>query len=348
MRTEVTNVPLQFLDRRRVYVCDADGKHAAKRIKVKFECVGFSQPDEIVGLARRLNATKRKRGRPRKYVALELSAHPSDEIKSKDSFRSKAEMKRVADEILKEFHGVYALVGYHGLRDIHVLILNWGRTGLGLKAYLPNRSRPKRVLVAIVDRVEREINEERKAKGEVLLRPMEEVRAKNRKSRRRHPMHEQIAEHLPLDNESTVADILRAIQECGWQGVVRGRKISVAFSPSRPPKRFELDLFLRGALRAWQNLQKKRRQEKEKLLPPFEKLTAQVHIFVQTGNMAEWAWQWLEARDDAIRPSEQLEPFLACASIPEANELKETMGHANEILADRKLDREGPARRDEW
>ncbi len=301
-------------------------------------CIGFNHPGDLVGVVLRLMAAPVGPGRPRKFVGLEMTAHPSDTAKRKNSFRSRKEMKRVTLEVVKEFHIRYALIGLHGLRDIHILAINWGPTGLALKSYLPNRSRPKRVLVAVVDRVEREINRERAAKKKALLRPMVEVQSAKRKALGRPPMHELLAKHLPLDREPEVVEILRAIRDCGWYGVVKGQKVSISFSPARLPKHFELDLFLRGARRE-RRLRKERREEKERLAM-LEKLTKQIHHFVQHGTVASWAKTWLEFGPDGIAQTADLKGILN-ANTAELNEFIAALAAANVALSERSRDKDG-------
>jgi hypothetical protein len=67
----------------------------------------------------------------------------------------------------------------------------------------------------------------------------------------RIPLLDQIVRYLSPTAEPTEANLLVAISRCGWFGVVKGKKICISFSTSRPPLHFELDLFMRGALRAW-------------------------------------------------------------------------------------------------
>lgn len=359
MRTEVTYIPPQLLGRRSAYVRDFDGRHGGKGLAVDLHCVGFRHPDELVRLARKLGS-KRNRGRPRKFVALELTVHPSDEARSRDSFSDKAEMRWVAAEVLNEFHAVYALVAYHGLRDIHVLALNWGPTGLALKSYLPNRSNPRRVLAATCDRIERQMIRERIRQGKMPLRSMADVRAAKRTACGRVPLHREIAHRLPPNREPSIADILESVRRCGWFAIVRQQKVSISFAPSRPPRRFELDLFLRGVFRAWLEIQRERRPKHERQTPtlkdpaqnrrkpPFEELTKEVYRFMQGANPDQSAREWLVFGSDGIIARDCFVAHLATSTAQEM-ELNAVLKAANEILTKRKssklLDRglAGPA-----
>ena len=302
MRSQQKNVWPQFLRKRVDYILDRDGSHKSKGLEVSWTCVGVTHPDEFVGLVKRLKKDSRgRRGPRRKHVALELTAHPTDQKGAKKPFRCRAEMEELADQIAKAFGAVYYLVGYHGLQDVHVLILNWGKTGLALKSYLPNRSNPRRVLVAVCDRVEGELNGKRTDQGVPRLVTMEERRAEKRQQRNRRPMHEEIADRLTLNHEPTIVDILAAISACGWTGVATKKKVSVSFSPERSPKPFELDFFLKGVMRAW----KKKIRDKEKAVakpivpekPHYETLVAAVNGFMQTGKYDSVAGEWLDFTD---------------------------------------------------
>ncbi len=351
MRTEISNVPLQFIRRRHDYIVDKNGEHKATKLEVTWKCIGFGQPDEIVGLGRRLMKKKYKgAGRRRKYVAQELSVHPSDENKRKDSFRNRVEMEKVAEEIVNEFHIRYALIGFHGLRDLHVFALNWGPTGLALKAYLPNRSNPRRVLVAVVDRVEKQLIAARKEQGEVLLRTMKKVRAARQKANGRLPMHDEIAKHLPpysSVNELTIENILQAIHACGWVGKVRykvSRKgvprpdtVAISFTSSRPPALFEFDLFMRKATKTWRS-RKKDPVLAAKKTPPFEALTMQIHRYVQGEAVKPWASAWLRFTSGGIEATDLLGEQLKRTTDDQGRELAETIRRANEILAERARD----------
>lgn len=252
MRTEITFTPHSALRRRIDYVTDADGAHKAAGLEVRTFCVGVAEAAELPDTVRRLvSGSAGRRGRKRKHVAWEITLHPADADGAKGAFRSPEEMERVAREVISEFGARYALVGLHGLQDIHILMANWGPTGLGLKSCLPNRSNPRRVLVAVADRIERALNEERRKQGIEPLVRIQEVRAEKREARGRRPMSEQIAEHLETEQEPSVSDVLRAIGHCGWVGVANAKRVSISFSPVRPPFHFELDLLMRGVRRAW-------------------------------------------------------------------------------------------------
>lgn len=248
MRTEISYVPRSRWRGRVNYVRDASGEHAADGLAVVCKVVGVNGPEALLEVPGRLLQQPRGKGRKRKFVACEISIHPVDAVGAKAAFGSLEEMERVAEEMLKEFHGCYALVGFHGLRDLHILMLNWGPTGLALKSYLPNRSNPRRVMVAVADRIEGELNATRAAQGIPLLSTMKEVRAKKRL--RGTSLADMIAEQLPTDRDPTVQEILLAISGCGWAGVVRKRHISIQFSTDTPPRRYELDLFLRSVGKA--------------------------------------------------------------------------------------------------
>lgn len=252
MRTELSFTPHPLLRRRIDYITDADRAHEAAGLKVQTFCVGVGEPADLLDIVRRLlSGSVGRRGRKRKHVAWEVTLHPTDSAGATAAFRSREEMERVAREVISEFGAQYALVGFHGLQDIHILMLNWGITGLGLKSYLPSRSNPRRVIVAVADRIERELNEERGRMGGARLIPMQEVRTTKREARGRRPMCERIAEQLGGEREPTLADVLRAISGCGWEGVSNAKKVSISFSPDRPPFHFELDLLMRGVSRAW-------------------------------------------------------------------------------------------------
>lgn len=252
MRTEITLTPHSMLRHRIDYITDADGGHKAMGLEVHTFCLGVGDASELPHMVRTLvSGSFGRRGRKRKHVAWELTLHPADATGAKCAFRSRAEMEKVAREVLNEFGARYALVGLHGLQDIHILILNWGATGLGLKSYLPNRSNPRRVLVAVADRIEEEINEERRKSGDAELVTIKGVRERKRTDAKRLHLHDQIARQLSGETEPTVTELLMAISRCGWSGVVKGKKMCISFSPSRPPLHYELDLWVRGALRAW-------------------------------------------------------------------------------------------------
>lgn len=302
MRTEITFTPSQFLKKRIDYITDADGAHKIAGLEVKTLCVGVGSPDELRGQVRRLlSGSVGLRGAKRKHVAWELTIHPTDADGAKSPFRNTDEMERVARDVLGEFGAKYALVGFHGLQDIHILILNWGVTGVALKSHLPNRSNPRRVLVAVADRIEAELNVERAKEGVALLIPMKDVREIKRKGRGRLSLHEEIAGHLAVDKVPSLVDILDAIAACGWTGVANKKKVSVSFSPERSPKQFELDFFLNGVMRAW----KKKIRDKEKAVakpvvpekPLYETLVAAVNRFMQTGKYDSAAGEWLDFTD---------------------------------------------------
>ena len=202
MRTEITFTPHSALRRRIDYITDKDRSHEAAGLKVQTFCVGVAAAADLLGMVRDLlSGSSRRRGRKRKHVAWEVTLHPAVSAGATAAFRSREEMERVAREVISEFGAQYALVGFHRLQDIHILMLNWGITGLGLKSYLPNRSNPRRVLVAVADRIERELNEERGIEGAARLVPMQELRAGKREARGRRPMCERIAEQLTAERE---------------------------------------------------------------------------------------------------------------------------------------------------
>ena len=318
---------------------DRDGSHKSNGLEVGWSCVGVTHPDEFIGVVKRLKKDSRgRRGPRRKHVALELTAHPTDEIGAKKPFRCHAEMEELADQIAKAFGAVYYLVGYHGLQDVHVLILNWGKTGLALKSYLPNRSNPRRVLVAVCDRVERELNDRRTNQGIPRLVTMDERRAEKRQQRNRRPMHEVIADRLTSNHEPTIVEILAAISACGWQGAANNKKVSISFSPKRSPLHFELDMFLVGLKRAW----KKKIRDQDKAVakpvvparPHYETLVAAVNQYMRTGKYDSAAGEWLDFTDGnsatarSVAMKKALKDLLAGDASAGAIELRETIDHA--------------------
>ena len=378
MRTEITFTPHQLLRGREDYVKDKDGRHRAAGLEVVSYYRGVHNHDGLSSVVRGLvDEAKGQRGARRKHIAWEITLHPTDANGAKSAFRSVEEMRRVAEEVLKEFSAKYALVGFHGLQDIHLLILNWGETGLALKSHLPNRSNPRRVLVAVADRIEKELNIERAKDGAPLLCSMQEVREAKRKGRGRLPLHDEIARHLSVDKEPSVADILKTIAGCGWQGMVKAKKVYISFTVERPSSVFELDLFLKGVIRAWRlmlakaNAKEKERAELEDIRkkeeewkeqhelnpsavvkpvllekPHYETLISAVHDFMRTGKCNPAAVQWLEFLDGdstvlrSVRMTAALGVLLTGDTSAAAAELHQTLEAVARVRDQRVLDLE--------
>lgn len=217
MRSEISYVRRNFLRRRLAYITDLDGAHEKKGLKVRSVWIGVGNADEFADRVRELVDRPPRRGAPLRYVAWEITAHPADTNGATAAFASQDEMIRVAREIVKQMHAVVALVGCHGLRDIHVLLMNDGPTGRGLKSYLPNRSNPRRVMVATLDRIEAQVNSERSKAGMPRMLTMEENRAKERRRLGRKSLTEMLLAKVPDKEEPDIATILAAFRRNGWR-----------------------------------------------------------------------------------------------------------------------------------
>lgn len=250
MRTEITYWRANFIKRRIDYVLDKDQKHRAKGLTVVSWGLGRIKTEKD---ARRLfrellNESRGRVGAPKQIGVYEITAHAVDSTGSTRAFRGK-ESLTLAMAFYKALNGQAGLAADHGNSDFHLLVANYGPGGYCLKEFLPNRSNPRRVMVAVADRVEKELNLERKKNNLPLLLTMEEVRARNRKQNKR--FIDEVARKLPDKKVPTISDILEAIRQLGHHVIKRKRCIEVTFAGGLNPVRIEQDLFMRGIERAW-------------------------------------------------------------------------------------------------
>jgi hypothetical protein len=265
VRSEFSYVIRQQLRSRIDYITDKTGIHAGKGLAVRTEIIGVDHSEDLVDYVDCLLAEPSGPGVRRRYVALELTTHPTCNDGPLAAFHGESEMHRVGHALRDEFCVVYGLLGYHGQRDLHALFLNWGPTGRPLREYLPHRSNPRRVLVAVADRLEGELNRDRAARGEPELTTMSEVREQKRRALNRPQMYDNITSRFgPHKRDWTISDILNAIMGCGWVGVASANQISISFASDSPPMTFDIDLFLRGLMHAFmrRNLSKGKAHEK--------------------------------------------------------------------------------------
>jgi hypothetical protein len=332
-------------------------------MNVRIVWMGVKSPEEFVERAREMRSRRGQRGARRRYVAWEITTHPKDANGAKRAFSDQDEMLYVAFEIVRQMHAKIVLIGLHGLRDLHILILNQGPTGLALKSYLPNRSNPRRVLVAVADRLERELNAERLLKNAMPLVGMEEIRRAEQARLKRKPLVESLLSKLSPEKEPDVFALLEAFRFCGWVATAKRNRLTVSFGSNQQARRYELDLVLRGVLRAWWarsrelevDMKKKEDAEKRRELelckdtaedrrrlgtgigevapPDFEVLTAAVHRWFLTGSIDDGHRQWLGVDDHGeLRVSPTLRAMAEKALSPEANELLCALSAAQELI----------------
>lgn len=248
MRTEITYWRTQFLKRRIEYVLDKNKKHAAAGLGPRVLVLGANDSKNIPKKFRQLfKESKGRVGAPKKIMFYEMSAHPADTTGSIRAFR-RNEPYELGQALYDAFHGQLAIVVAHGDSDIHILIANYGPGGYSLRKFLPGRSNPRRVMVAVCDRMEKEFNRIRAQRGEPLLLTMNQVRERLR--RRKRTFIEDVAEKLPADSKPTIAEILTAIHALGHFAEKKEQKIEVTFQGSLNPVGYELDFFLRGLRKA--------------------------------------------------------------------------------------------------
>ena len=317
MRSAPTYWRLNRVRFRLNYIADLDGAHKAKGLVVRTVWVGAADAIQFFALAKKLMSRRGQVGAHRKHAAWEVTLHPADEIGPDCAFADQAEMLRAAYELIRQMHCSVALIGLHGLRDLHILMLNVGPTGMALKSYLPHRSNPKRVLAAAADRIERELNAARRESGKRKLLAMHEVRTERRKAGGRDPLPQLLAKTMLLDKQPDVAALLEAFRSIGCGVKLKGNRLQVVYDRNRGPKTYQLDLLKRGVLRAW--WQRRREEEKaterlieeeaaklakerrhsanrlisEQALVDFEVLTRAVHQWVETGSYDSVLHQWL-------------------------------------------------------
>lgn len=325
MRSEISYHRSNFVRRRCKYITDLDGKHRKKKLEVRIAWIGVSGPEEFSHRARELFTRPRGPGAPLRYAAWEITAHPADKHGAHRAFRDQEEMLNVGREVVKQMHGVVALIGCHGCQDLHVMILNDGPTGLGLKSYLPNRSNPRRVMVAVVDRIEAELNEERAHYGYQQLTTMTEIREEERHSHGYAPLIEMLLERVPEDQEPTIADLLEAVRSYGWKikadarKTKANRKVTVFYK--RGEKTYEIERLHDSLLKNWWSRVHEREKQREVPAPPFEAITAAIHAWGATYEIPDSMEQWLTTEMGQLEPTEQLKEGARRHPSPESEEM---------------------------
>lgn len=158
MRTEPQWVPPGLLVQRLAYDLDEDGSHAAAGKPAAVVWVGVRGREEFLSVAfgdGAFRGLRRGRGAPKKFVAIEITAHALDETGS-NACLSEREMRTIALSLMIQFGAAYALICMHGRSDVHVLIINRTVSGKALRSTFTNNATPRRVIVAVCDRLERE------------------------------------------------------------------------------------------------------------------------------------------------------------------------------------------------
>jgi hypothetical protein len=279
VRTEIQGVPVGLLSRRVGYILDDNGSHAAAGKPAAVEWVGVTGRREFLWVGKgggAFQSRKSKRGAPKKFAAIEITAHAKDKTGSKACIFPR-EMRTIFLSLIIQFGGAYGLAGRHGKSDGHFLIINRTVSGKALRSTFPNNATPRRVMVAVCDRLEREFNRERSRLGEPHLKLMIEIRDDRDATLGRKSMHEQISHELLRNGGSveSVTDILKAMQVRGWlAGVVEKGNVTVKFSEKTPKKNYSLDLLLRGVAKAYERLkeqQHKKAKEERKENEPSRK-----------------------------------------------------------------------------
>lgn len=240
----------QQLQRRVNYIVDKNGSHKASGLKTQVVVVhrgGFTKrrADSFLREARSRLLRTGKRGAPKTYLAIEFCLRPKHLVRQGLTFE---EALWLVYRVVRELGVRDALVGFHGLQDIHILALNFGITGHALRHLFPGRSRPRRVLAAVADRMERELNERRAAAGLPLFETMAQARA--RKNPLAEKMWSRVAANLPATNRpATIQEILLAVAACGWlpKG---GDRLTIRFKKGVPAKSYDWDLVRRNILEA--------------------------------------------------------------------------------------------------
>ncbi len=266
MRTEIQGVPRGLLSRRVGYILDDNGSHAAAGKPAAVAWVGAKGRRDFLWVGKgggAFQSRRSKRGAPKKFAAIEVTAHAKDNTGSKACLFPR-EMQTIFLSLMIQFGGVYGLAGMHGKSDGHFLIINRTVFGKALRSTFPNNATPRRVMVAVCDRLEREFNHERARLGEPPLKLMIEIRNDRDAALGRKSMHEQISQELLRNGGSvrSIVDILKAMHVLGWRAgrVIKGN-VAVKFSDRTPKKNYSLDLLLRGIAAAYKRL-KQRQLEK--------------------------------------------------------------------------------------
>lgn len=170
---------------------------------------------------------------------------------------TRPEMRIIFHTLMIQFGAVYGLAAMHGLSDGHFVLVNRTVRGMALRSTFPNNATPRRVMVAICDRLERAFNRERARTGDPLLKLMLEVREEIDGKHGRKSMHDQIAQHLLVESGSanSVDDIIKAMHALGWSAArLKTKVVAVRFTEVKPTKKYEIDLLLRGVAKAYERL----------------------------------------------------------------------------------------------
>lgn len=269
MRSEITQVPAGSLSARLSYNFDDNGSHASAGKPAVVIKVGVKTREEFIAIALgqgTLPKRKSSRGAKRKIVATEITAHALDVTGNKTCFLE-SEMRSIALSLIIQFGAQYALAFMHGESDVHVVLINRTADGKALRSTFPNNATPRRVMVAVCDRLEREFNRGRRLLGKPLLKSVNEVRAEIDRKNGRKGMNLQIAERLSSENGSpnSIEDILSAMRALGWIAQrTKNRQVAVRFSEKKPTKNYDLDLVLRGVAQAFDLLQKLKLEQEQR------------------------------------------------------------------------------------
>ncbi len=349
---------------RRDYITDADGEHEAKELKVRVEWVGVHEGEEFVQRARELFTRPRGRGPKLLHAAWEITAHPVDRHGARRAFRDQQEMLQMGREIVRQMRARVALIGCHGLQDLHILLLNDGPTGMALKSYLPNRSNPRRVMVAVADRVEGEINEERALSGYDQMTTMSENRAEERRKLGNAHLVEMLLERVSEDREPEIADLLKAFRSYRWKVKTSGSRRSAPRRPAarqpwggqhplfprrrrrkneirtitvlykRGPKRYDADLLHRALVKDWWKRFHQRENEKD-VRAVVQAVTRTIHAWSSTPLIPEELEEWLRVEDDLLVASEGLKQMADAHPSDETHEMLAAFSALRELHHDR-------------
>ncbi|MFT3829854.1 MAG: hypothetical protein QM691_09150 [Opitutaceae bacterium] len=333
MRSEISYHRSNSVRRRYKYIADLDGKHRKKKLEVRIVWIGVSGPEEFFHRARGLFTRSRGPGAPLRYAAWEITAHPADKHGARRAFRDQEEMLKLGREVVKQMRGIVAMIGCHGRQDLHVLILNDGPTGLGLKSYLPNRSNPRRVMVAVVDRIEAELNEERALSGYQQLTTMTEIRAEERHRLGYTPLIEMLLDRVPEEHEPTIADLLEAVHSYGWKIKADTRKTSrkVTVFYKRGERTYEIERLHDSLLKNWWSRVHEREKERELAAPQFEAITAAIHAWGTTYEIPPKLEQWLTVKAGRLEASGFLKEEARLHPSPESEEMLAALSALNEV-----------------